>query len=696
MAEGRGAGKKILVTGSRGGIGVPLMQHLRDVGFRPIPLTRQQCDLELESPPEAFKRCEVDGVVHLATNFRTPQKDPVMLQRMLDWAGAGGVKMFVYFSSWVVHFPARGIVTPYVRAKRRSEELVRMARERYPGTAFFIVRPSVVVGHDGLMWQRIINRLGSFICMIPAEVSRSFVHIKEVKHCVVDLLGAKAPLPKTITVLGQRAPLKDWIREENFRGKNFSSKHAFAHYLDERQGSSKFWLCVRIACLIAVIVVGSLGYLRVAVLSGFLIALVIICFWAAVNYIDYITGLTNFDFEPDNEEDILALCNTVNTGRIALHGALNVRKYFCSNEALNGVQYLNQISLRRFNDIIEFDGLAHTITAEAGATFRDVIPFVRKRDHYIENYPNYFGITLGACVATAVHGSTCRLPFIACLIERIRCFNYATNQIEVWSREGENRFTDKVFDRAWSCSRVVLHVTLRVRPTSCRYSITSSSVDVRLVADPLALFIGVSRPDVSRLRRSSLFDGKEVAHTAEEEEDLHFGVVDSVEVRKNYASCHRATLNVYRRAEEGRNIKADYIGNMWNLMKPLGVEWYAKLVAYVSWNFEWFLRPEQFKEFWEEVFVENSHGYYFFKCLVRKNPEVPGFEGHPYFDTVSIDISALKTPGNRRRIIDLYRKYQPQYHKGKDYEFFAAPIAPNLSPVILDLVTKEDPALQNL
>ena len=702
--DGRG-GAAVLVTGARGGIGKPMCAGLASrFGQEVIAYGRQQCDLEKEAPPLPAS-ASLKAVVHLATNFKDPKRDTVMLRRILDWSAQRKVPYFVYFSSWVVHFPSNCIVTGYVRAKRASEALVREAREKYPDTKFYIVRPSVVVGDDGLMWQRLITKLKPYANVLPAQLSRSFVDVGELVEVVADIVGGKdgpCKLPLTVTMLGQRAPLKDWVREDAEKGSNFSTQQAFAHYLDERRGASLFWNVVRGSTLIVLVALCAFGYAVAAASALCAIVIALLLILAAVHCVDYFSGLTNFDFRPTEEEDILALAHSYNQGKVTLHGALNVRTFFSSNETLKGTQYFNQVALKDFNRVLRIDPAKGVVVAQSGATFHQLLPVIRREGCFLENYPNYFGISLGACIATAVHGSTCRLPFIGCLIQGFRCFNCRTNEMEEYGRdEPDSDFRNLLFDKDWINGRLVLEVTLRIKPTTVRYAIESTQLTVDKVGDPIALFGAVdgSAGGGSKAEAEAKVESKAgaVGDGAEDAElggDSGIGTVDSIELRKNYASTNRATLNVYSRQAVGRKIKADYIGNMWNLMEPLGIVWTARLVAYASWNFEWFLKPEQFRDFWKEVFVDTAHGYYFFKCLVRKNPMVAGFEGNKFFNTISIDISALKTPGNRRRVIDLYNKYRPMYHTGKDYEFFAEPrLSPSLSNSFLqDMDLPESPA----
>ncbi|MEO1614716.1 MAG: FAD-binding protein, partial [Planctomycetota bacterium] len=596
----------LLITGAGGGIGQHLCRHL-STRHEVIPLSRspreksrfEPCDLvagppQLRSNVDSQIAGDVDWIIHLATTYDIDD-DLAMLDNLVKFAEQHEVENFLYVSSWVVHFPRRRLAASYIEMKRRCEQ--RLLQSGIPKVR--IIRPSVVVG-SGLSWTKILKRLALFAAVIPAKFSRSFVTIDEVNSCIDNVISSQSE-SVVVTCLGKRMSLAAKAREYR------SPKTLLI--------SRSIVVAVVVAILAGVFVAGPQRLSSTILILGgcLLVAWTVRQTLPALlgSVSDYFAGFVECRFDPESEQDVIALCHRDNDN-IQLRGYDNARLYF---QQPNSPRHTT-VCLRRFNQVLNLERDRNLVSVQAGAHFGDLLPLLESHGLWLDNYPNYHFISVGACIATAVHGSNLGKPFLADLIESIRYYDRNEDRIVELNRL-DDQFNKLIFSQDGSRNRIILSAKLRTSPRQY-YELTTQRQPVQsLCFDGLARFTGATQ---------------------------HY------EVRINSPTSRDALLQSYRqvpcdedRMEEGLlAIKADSIGRKWNLLQRNGMcSFVTSAASRFFINYEWFFTPEEFTRFWKEISGDRRR-YRLYKLLVRYNRRQPDLNT-PYHGTVSIDVTIFNT-----------------------------------------------------
>ena len=352
---------------------------------------------------------------------------------------------------------------------------------------------------------------------------------------------------------------------------------------------------------------------------------------------DYFAGFVDRHFEPETEQDVIALCHRDN-GNIRIRGYDNARLYFQNPHS----ERHTTVCLRRFNRVLEIDRQRNLVSVQSGAHFGDLLPLLDSMDLWLDNYPNYHFISVGACIATAVHGSNLDKPFLADLVQSIRYYDRVADQVFEVQRQ-DAQFADLIFNQNCPQRRIILSAQLQICPRQY-YELNSERQPVE-----------------------SLSFDDETAFT---------GQTQHYEVRVNTPRSRDAILQSYQQvgvdpaeAAPSRDkqllpIKADPIGRKWNLLQRNA--FFSSLTSVGSRffiNYEWFFTPEEFARFWEDISSDRSR-YRLYKLLVRYNRRQPDLNT-PYHGTVSIDITILNTQSMLTMAAELYQRYRPLEHLGK-------------------------------
>ena len=135
----------ILVTGSSGGIGKTLVKQL--VKGKHEVITPRSKEINFSNTDAVLSQLNhktYDVIIHLAFDKLNHKNTIKMTENALKLQS----KLFIYMSSWVVNFKAP-IKDRYTKSKEVCEKLVETSKDKY-----VIIRPSLVIGDDTLMWQR--------------------------------------------------------------------------------------------------------------------------------------------------------------------------------------------------------------------------------------------------------------------------------------------------------------------------------------------------------------------------------------------------------------------------------------------------------------------------------------------------------------------------------------------------------------
>jgi uncharacterized protein YbjT (DUF2867 family) len=618
----------LLITGASGGIGQHLCQHL-STRHEVIPLSRSPPDDSLFGPSDLIaeppllrghvdsqKAGNIDWIIHLATTYDI-NDDLAMLDNLVDFAQQHQIKNFLYVSSWVVHFPRRRLAASYIEMKRQCEQ--RLLQSGISKVR--IIRPSVVVG-PGLSWTKILKRLAPFTAIIPAGFSRSFVTIDEVNSCIEKVISDQSK-SVVVTCLGNRISLAAKAREYR------SPKTQLISW--------SISVAIVVTILSGVFLAGPQQLNSTILILGGCLSVAWVLRQALPTLLgsvsDYFAGFVERRFDPESEPDLIALCHRDNDN-IQVRGYDNASLYF---QQPNSPRHTT-ICLRRFNQVLNLDRDRNLISVQAGAHFGDLLPLLESHGLWLDNYPNYHFISIGACVVTPVHGSNLNKPFLADLVESIRYYDRdADKLVEVHCQD--DGFSKLIFSQVGSRNRIILSAKLRTSPRQY-YELTTRRQPVQ----------------------SLCFDDE--ANFSDETQ--HY------EVRINSPASRDALLQSYRQvpcenAEMDNGllaIKADSIGRKWNLLQRNGLLSFVTSAASRFFiNFEWFFTPEEFSRFWAEVSSDRRRNR-LYKLLVRYNPSQADLNTS-YHGTVSIDVTIFNTRSMLEVSADLYERYRPLEHLGK-------------------------------
>ena len=618
----------VLITGATGGIGRYLSEHLGrqhdviSVSRRPHKqAVLEPCDLTKEVPRFSSDttqvRPRIAWVVHLATSYDV-DSDLRMIENLEAFAREHEVPHFLYVSSWVVHFPARPLKASYIRMKRACER--RLMESGISGLR--ILRPSVVLG-DGLTWTRLLRKLSPIHPLIPGNFSRSFVEIEDLLG-TFDLMIDGMTDAQVITKLGQRSSLRSKARGHQSR------------VTELVWDALPLLLSVTTGVAFTVLILRGYVSLTLALLAALCFGFLV---WKAVPIIlgsvsDYFAGFVVRRFEPEDERELLALCHAENHN-IEIRGYDNARIYF----GRPNPPECTTVCLTRFNRVMRLDSQQKRVELQAGAHFGDVLPLLESEQLWLANYPNYHFISVGACVATPVHGSNLQYPFLVDLVQSVRYYDRGNDQVVQVARD-EDDFQNLIFNLGRFSECVVLSAELSI----CDREFYRSSSQVQ---------------PVSRLRFEDM-------HAFIEEQAQH------CEIRINTPFSKNATLTAYEPVDSGSTkdgehllqIKADAIGRKWNLLQSNALASYlTSSVSRCFINYEWFFAPQDFSTFWSEITSDRSR-YRLYKLLVRYNRDGTDVDT-PFHGTVSLDVTITNTREMKELSAALFEKFRPLEHLGK-------------------------------
>lgn len=605
----------LLITGASGGIGKQVCQHLspehRILTVSRNPLHEspfEPCDLASATPQWrdsslVENETQVDWIIHLATSYRV-EDDLAMLEHLLQFAAEHRVKNFLYISSWVVHFPQRLISASYIEMKRRCEQRLLKAKLEKDGIDnLAIIRPSVVLG-PGLAWSRTLTRLAPWSWLLPTRLTRSFVSSNEVSLAIEKVISGETK-SNVVTVLGTRQSLARKATQHR-RVHHSLSKWVAATLAIVAAASALLVASNEEMLELSLNTMGSASTVRKLLIVGTGLAF----FGALVQYAlpyllgavsDYFAGFVDRFFEPTNEADLIALCHRDNDN-IRIRGYDNAKLYFQRPHS----SHHTTISLRKFNQVLEIDPARQLITVQAGTHFGKLLPVLNAHGLGLENYPNYHFISVGACIATAVHGSNLDKPFLVDLVQSIRYYDREDDVIHEAHRS-QPSFAKIVFDCKSPQRRVILSVQLRTcfrqyyELSSQKQAVQSLRFDdaTRSKCDTQHYEVRINSPHSSHALLQSYRPVRATTESAVRIEDSSRRTNDS------------------RRGTQLLSIKADQIGRKWNLLQRN--QWTSLVTSWGSrWfiNYEWFFAPDEFLRFWDEISGDRSR-YRLYKLLIR-------------------------------------------------------------------------------
>jgi hypothetical protein len=300
--------------------------------------------------------------------------------------------------------------------------------------------------------------------------------------------------------------------------------------------------------------------------------------------------------------------------------------------------------MRRFNSILNLDRRRRLVRVQAGAHFGSILAYLESHGLWLENYPNYHFISVGASLATAVHGSNLEYPFLADLVESFRYYDRSEDRIVEVNR-CDPEFSERVFNRTRLGRDIILTVDLSICDRKY-YELTSrKSVVEELRFDSPAELTGSAQHYEIRIN---------TPHSKHAHLQMYRHVPFNDETTPSPTTAARAALS----------IKADEIGRRWNLIQSHPVLSVASsVVAGLFLNYEWFFPVEKFPEFWRRIRSDPTR-YRMYKLLVRYNR--PGAYLHTeYHGTVSIDVTIRNERSMLNISAELFRKYRPIEHRGK-------------------------------
>lgn len=578
------------MTGAKGRIGRLLCESL---GETCLPITRDGCervhasDLESEPPRLRDGTPSPEWIVHLATTHGPSDLD--ILKNLLSFCFSTGVRKVIFLSTWSVLFPEVGIDATYTTVKRDCENVLISSRL----DRCVIVRPSVVVGSGEQQWDDVLRRLSPFGQFLAGSY-RCFVSIDVVIDTILAVVSGNEKRD-VITLLGERRSLRSAVPPSR---------------LAIPVAASALLIVTSVVCIVVAKARPSPSRIAAAAVVATIVWLV--CRYAIARH-SFARSFFRSDLFPRTVADVLSVSEESN---FSIRGENNKNMLFSPMSARPDKPI---VSLRCLKGM-EFTGEG-TVRVGAGVTFLDLIPFLRNRGVALQNCPNYHNISIGACIATPVHGSDLNKPFVADLV---RSFSYVhAGALKEVDRTSPERFYGTLFRLPRGA--MVVSACLEVNPSVAKYFSESRT----LYPCQLLSFFRNSPSDAAcEVRQSS--PRSEMVST----------VFHSIQ------GCDACD-----------DVKATSIGSVWN---KLG--YFLPIVSYASRaivNVEWFVSPSQLTELVEEI--QRSP---FYKLLYRYNRTADLASAlNPYYGTVSIDF--LCPPSGIARARELYYRFNPLEHTGK-------------------------------
>jgi len=609
----RASGRCVVLTGATGGIGRHVHERLKD-DFEVLCITRNasrdcdvQCDLTTEAPRIAGKK--VDWICHLATTKKVAP-DMAMLENLMTLAKEKGVTKFVYFSSWTVSFPDKTFVEEYIRMKRLAEAAVREACAKN-GITPYIVRPSVVIGAKGLEWQSVIDTLSSVSAIVPRSWCRCFVEVSDVAEAVHELMVDPESQEGTLLqLIGRRRPMYEVC-----------------------QGGAGARM-------------GLVGLLLLPLALAVRLVLGLIMFVGSF-FSTFMNSFYLSEIQPSSVEEFTSWFNKYN--KVLPTGArcyviLHKTAYGWRGKGnhWDGVLTVNTLQLNKIKSISE-----NEVVAEAGVRFVHLMPKLYEQDKSLASYPNYWDISMGACVATPVHGHSNKHSTVASLMNWVKYFDIETQKV-VTVHKGTPAFRDLMFNTHGKA--VVLEVSLG---TTARKYYRKEKTHYDFKTTP---------PEV-------LFNASQQG--------------DSCEIRMHVPAFGKVTVTHWHEASKDHpEVRAELNRGEINWLFLVGFKLGFKLM----YNAEWYFNAEDFKTFWTH-YQTNWWAYGWYKILVRFSAVDNLTHSHStHAPVIAVDIGAFMH--NVHYSAAMMKQYSTRMHGGKfitDQEEVTKPLLSASSKLVLAL-----------
>ena len=575
--------KMIAVTGANGRIGKRICS---DLGERCMKITRVEnehmkaCDLVRDVPELKANVQPPEWVFHFATSFGWDDKE--MMKNVLRFCERYLVRNVIFLSTWSIMFPAAKHDVLYTRVKRECEELLTEAPLDY----YCIIRPSVVIDNSEQQWDKILSNL-SPLGPILGGMYRCFVHIDDVACTIQDVIRGDDPR-NVISILGKRSSLRDSVPHSYVALPILATTIYLAGVLGWRyRKNMNYYYLVGAICVVTVVryMIKNNSFAR-----SFFVA----------------------EIAPRNTDDVISLSKQQN---ISVRGRNNKNAYFSKlSESVHKITLLssNLNHMEINNDVVRVG---------SGVTFKDLLPFLRNHNKLLQNYPNYHGITIGACVATPVHGSDLKMPFIADLIMR---FSYVhAGKLHQVSKEDKSHFYSTVFNLPKNA--VVIDADIQITHKIAKY-----------------------RPETTELKLNEL-----VKFLVDAPSNA------ACEIRQNRPGGNviATIFNTMHDCSDCQELKWDSIGSLWNHIDKFTPV--ARTFSHYIIEFEWFMPPNSVQPLIDEIQKTP-----FFKLLYRYNRNIDTYVNkNPFYGTISIAISCPVYAISLAR--KLYTKFKPLEHNGK-------------------------------
>ncbi len=361
-----------MLTGGSGPIGRALVRRLLDAGHQVTAPGRDQLDLRKPESLEAYRGETWDAIIHLATTGSW-RGNLAATRALLEL----DTHRFIYMSSWVVDWAGRAWLRDgYTRGKQACEVAVRAS-----GIASrVIVRPSLVLGDERLVWDRNITRLAS--CH---GIRLSLVPLDQVIDTLVQQALGSTPGLTEIEQYGETVEAAS--ASAVFGGREtvvtrtlaFSVRHLLRHL------STFAFLGERAAPESTAKALQSPGY--------------------------FAASPPGRQFRPVSAEQLSAMLQCHPTARVLGCG-------WSRQPMLGGGKPGEQdagvtISVRRLNHELHFDPLSGNLTVEAGASLNELFDLLDRHDRTVRALPEFRDVSLGSAVMTDIHGSSAQFHVFA-------------------------------------------------------------------------------------------------------------------------------------------------------------------------------------------------------------------------------------------------------------------------------------------
>lgn len=395
----------VLLTGASGGVG----RVFADT-FKQHKNIRLICISSKPTQDKNFLQCDlvkhhleinekIDYFIHCACTYNR-NKDNVMNKHLVEFAKQKKVKLFVYFSSWVIH--SNTFYTDnYTRLKRDAEKLIKQN-----GINYLILRPSLILGGQ-LVWDRMLSYLKYFQNSIPTNILFNPINVQDVVQLTLKCMSEEGLHQQCYDLGTQPTSLKDYVINQNHQW------HSPNIALGCFQKLFKFSFYV-------------LGHIFIHVSSmGFIFQ----------DYKNFKPQIIKDDLGIDAYVPIYLYENF--DGAIfpnsldELNFAVDMypQKEIRGRQGIDVLQHkksTHYISLERLNRLIDISD--KTITVEAGATLKDICEYLKRKGRTLAYLPEYLFISIGSCFKTPVHGSSCRFDSILDLVVEHKFFESLTKQ----------------------------------------------------------------------------------------------------------------------------------------------------------------------------------------------------------------------------------------------------------------------------